>query len=122
MFIVRRPFDAALVAAIFLQLVALVGNAGGGWVCTGLGDLPGGEFYSRATDVSKDGSTVVGFSSSGGRVDLTLRFAPSSARGRARATRSTRFHAPSHPLARHLGNAARYFPNPGQWQQPPGLS
>ena len=30
----------------------------------GLGDLPGGDFYSHAFDVSADGSTVVGWSRS----------------------------------------------------------
>ena len=34
-------------------------------VMTGLGDLPGGEFFSRASDVSADGSIVVGTSTSG---------------------------------------------------------
>lgn len=39
-------------------------TSGGGMV--GLGDLPGGYFYSRADAVSADGSTVVGASNSGG--------------------------------------------------------
>jgi uncharacterized membrane protein len=31
---------------------------------TGLGDLPGGDFYSKATDISADGSVVVGYGTS----------------------------------------------------------
>jgi probable HAF family extracellular repeat protein len=36
-------------------------------VMTGLGDLPGGDFYSWANDVSGDGSMVVGYSITQGR-------------------------------------------------------
>ena len=39
-------------------------SAGADPLFTGLGDLPGGSFFSTAQDVSADGLVVVGFSSS----------------------------------------------------------
>lgn len=48
----------------FRWVAAHFGREGG--VMTGLGDLPGGEFYSVAEDVSADGRVVVGFSGHSG--------------------------------------------------------
>ena len=43
-----------------IELEAFLGTRDGGMV--GLGDLPGGEFWSQATGVSADGSVIVGAS------------------------------------------------------------
>jgi len=48
-------------AAMTISLLA-VQDAQADNMFIGLGDLPGGSYFSRATDVSADGSTVVGFS------------------------------------------------------------
>ncbi len=48
-----------VLAVVVLMAGAVQGRAS---VFVGLGDLPGGQYFSRATDVSADGLTVVGFS------------------------------------------------------------
>jgi probable HAF family extracellular repeat protein len=54
-----KPCGASLLCLVG---VLPVGNAIAGLTFTPLGDLPGGNFFSLATDISADGTTVVGAS------------------------------------------------------------
>ena len=54
---------ASLLPAV---LLALINPKSHGTSFTGLGDLPGGDFFSNAWAVSSDGSVVVGASTSSG--------------------------------------------------------
>ena len=60
----RRTSFTSLLVGFFGISVGSLALAGPGASFQGLGDLPGGSFYSTAYGVSADGSVVVGLSGS----------------------------------------------------------